>query len=330
MRQRKTKRALERIAYSPSGRLLIGRDGHNEIQVWDARTLEQVAFFPAGDPREKLFDCLFRPGGLRFLQEQGYVSAEHDLPTQAPRPEHQRALPSLEKWAYGFAWSAASHQRYPRHFACFGCDGQTFVGWHPAVRDAGEGLWRFDRRLVRRFGWMADWTVNDMALSADGRFLAAATFSSLAGYEMALVDLRGDSPPRGVLYHTHDVVKVVWSPAAPLVACVATRSVWLWDAPAMIGLIAQSDGPGNAPPVQPLHLFKGFRTTVEGLCFSPDGSLLVGGAREGRIGVWEVALGRQKAALDWKSGKVHDVAFSPDGCTIAAACSKGVVVWDAE
>src|SRR5262245_57450691 len=35
MRQRKTKRGIERIAYSPSGRLLVLRDGQNDVQVWD-------------------------------------------------------------------------------------------------------------------------------------------------------------------------------------------------------------------------------------------------------------------------------------------------------
>jgi WD40 repeat protein len=170
-----------------------------------------------------------------------------------------------------------------------------------------------------------------MAISADGRFLAAPFFSGPAGYEVALVDLSEEPPPRGVLYHTHDVRKVAWSPAAPLLACAATRSVWLWDAPAVNGTAARGTPPEGPPPrLEPAHRFTGFRTTVEGLSFAPDGRLLVGGAREGRIRVWEVASGREKADLDWKSGKVSDVAFSPDGSTIAAACSKGIVVWDVD
>jgi WD40 repeat protein len=322
---------MERLAFSPSGRLLVGRDGQQEVHVWDATTLEPVERVPANDPRAKLFDCLFRAGGRLFLQTQGYCSAEHDLPAGAPRPEHQNGLPGLEPHIYGWEWSATWHALYTRHFACFGPDGQTFVGWHPAVEGSGEGLWRFDGGQVRAFGWMSSWIVNDMAFSADGRFLAAPFFSGLTGYETALVDLREEPPPRGVLYHNDDVLKVAWSPAAPLLACAATRSVWLWDAPAAIGAIAEGPVPGVFPlMIEPVHRFTGFRTTVEGLSFAPDGRLLVGGAREGRIRVWEVASGREKADVDWKSGKVHDVAFSPDGSTIAAACSKGVVVWDVD
>jgi hypothetical protein len=199
------------------------------------------------------------------------------------------------------------------------------------VQDAPTGLWRFNGELVRAFDWMSDWTVNDLAVSADGGFLAAPFFSGSAGYEVGLVDLREEPPPRGVLYHTHDVVKVAWAPTAPLLACAATRSVWLWDAPAVIGAVTRAAAPEGPPlRVEPAHRFTGFRTTVEGLSFAPDGRSLAAGARDGRIRVWEVASGREKADLDWKSGKVNDLAFSPDGSTVAAACSKGVVVWDAD
>jgi WD40 repeat protein len=333
MRQRKTKRGIERLVYSPSGRLLLGRDGQRNVQLWDAVTLEPAESIPANDPRTRLLDCLFRAGGRLFLQKQGYCSAENDLPTGAARPEQENALPTLEPQGahVRWYWTATRRTTYTQHFASFGPDGQTFVGWHPGVQDAPIGLWRFNGELVRTFDWMGDWTVNDMALSTDGHFLAAPFFSGSAGYEVALVDLRAEPASQGVLYHTHDVLKVAWSPTAPLLACAATRSVWLWDAPAVIGTIAKGTAPGDPPlRIEPAHRFTGFRTTVEGLSFAPDGRLLVGGAREGRIRVWEVASGREKADLDWKSGKVNDVAFSPDGNTIAAACSKGFVVWDVD
>src|SRR5262249_17423196 len=147
------------------------------------------------DPRTNLFDCLFRDGGLRFLQVQGYVSATQDLPATPPRPEHQKCLPGFAPHEYGWEWSATWHATYTRHFACFGIDGQAFVGWHPDVPDSREGLWRFDGQQVRAFDWMSDWTVNAMGCSTDGRFLAAAFFSGSAGYEMALVDLQKEPPP---------------------------------------------------------------------------------------------------------------------------------------
>jgi WD40 repeat protein len=327
MRQRKTRGGIERIAYSPSGRLLVGQDAGNNVQVWDAQTLEPGERIAAGDPREKLLDCLFRPGSLRFLQAQGYVSAKQDLPAGAPRPEHQDVLPGNQ--THGYAWSWSARRVDTGHFACFGSDGQTFVGWYPGVEPSETGLWRFDGKLARAFEWMGDWTVNDMGMSVDGRFLAGADFSSY-GYTVNLVDLQADPPARGQLYHSHNVLKVVWSPTASLVACLATRGITLWDAPAVIGEAAKSTGPWDARPLERVHEFRGFRKTIEGLVFSPDGKLLVAGARDGRVRVWDVASGREKANFDWQIGKVNSLAFAPDGATVAAGGSKGIVVWDVD
>src|SRR5262249_1611437 len=128
------------------------------------------------------------------------------------------------------------------------------------------------------------------------------------------------------------VVKVAWSPVAPVLAESASRSVWVWDAPAAIRVAPQGRVlPGSQTNIlEPLHRFTGFRTTVEGLSFSPDGKLLGAAARDGRTRLWETASGRERADVDWKGGKVKDVAFSPDGSTIAAACSKSIVVWDVD
>src|SRR4051794_29464966 len=118
MLQRKTRGGVDHISYSPSGRLLLGRDAANNVQVWDARNLEPGERIAAGDPREKLLDCFFRPGGLRFLQAHGYVSAEQDLPAGPPRPEHE-ALPGVMTRAedQGWGWSATWRTRDRQHFA---------------------------------------------------------------------------------------------------------------------------------------------------------------------------------------------------------------------
>jgi WD40 repeat protein len=333
MRQRKTRGSIDHISYSPSGRLLVGRDGQRNVQVWDAGTLKPVETIPADDPRERLLDCLFRPGGQRFLREQGYVGAGQDLPAGPPRPEHQDLLvePPNPDPEVGWGWTATWRTWYTQHFACFGPDGQTFVGWNPAVEGSPLGLWRFTGELVRAFEWMSDWTVNDMGMSADGRFLAGAAYSS-AHYSVTLVDLEADPPPRGLLPHSHNVLEVVWSPAASLLACVATRGVSLWDAPAVIGEAAKWEGGAGqpSPALKCVHEFRGFRKTIEGLVFSPDGKLLVAGAREGLVRVWEVESGREKANFDWQIGKVNVLAFAPDGGTVVAGGSKGIVVWDVD
>jgi WD40 repeat protein len=193
---------------------------------------------------------------------------------------------------------------------CFGHDGDSFLGRDPKRKSDHLGLWRFDGTLLRDCRWMEDWCLNEPAMSADGRFLAAGEFG--ADYYAFLVDLRANPPAERKVHHTHTVQSVAWSPTAPLLAANATRSVWLWD--------ALTDQPGRK--------LGSFGKTVEGLVFSPDGKLLLAGSRDGRARLWETDSGRERADVDWQVGKVNDVAFAPDGSTAAAAGSRGVVVWD--
>jgi WD40 repeat protein len=67
---------------------------------------------------------------------------------------------------------------------------------------------------------------------------------------------------------------------------------------------------------------------VTSVAFTPDGRTLLTGSWDRTVGVWSVASGARLAALDWGRGKVQYVAAAPDGMTAAAACDKGVVIWD--
>jgi hypothetical protein len=305
MRQRRTWGAVDSLAYSLSGRLLVGRHA-GRVQVWDAATLEKKEVIPAGDPSEKLLDCLFRPGGQTFLRVQGYCSAEQDLPRGEPRPEHQGVLPGPEMLGGVFV----------RHgievldaWWCFGPDGQSFVGRDPKGESVYPGLYCFDGERLRDFKRLEDrLPLADTAISPDGRFFAGANFAGA----IMLADLGSEPPSSRHIPARNNVFRLAWSPTAPLLAGTAGYSVLLWD----------------ATTGERVHRFTGFRRTVQALAFSPDGRLLAAGSREGRVRVWEVPSGRERVELDYESGKVNDLAFSPDGSTAAAGCSKGVVVWD--
>src|SRR5439155_10696243 len=126
MRKLKSRGGTDRIGYSPSGRLIVARNSRHDVQVWDALTFEPGETVPAGDPREKLIDCLFRPGGLAFLRAQGYCSDEQDLPEGGPRPEHRDVLPGTSPRLrtpnlFGFA-GGGFYSDDGGHWACFGAD----------------------------------------------------------------------------------------------------------------------------------------------------------------------------------------------------------------
>ncbi len=65
------------------------------------------------------------------------------------------------------------------------------------------------------------------------------------------------------------------------------------------------------------------------LAFSPDGTLLAGAGRDGRISLWEAATGRRLHMLARHGGEVNCLAFSPDGRLLVSGGRDGqAMLWD--
>ncbi len=65
------------------------------------------------------------------------------------------------------------------------------------------------------------------------------------------------------------------------------------------------------------RIFQSDTGRVNSVAFSPDGTVLAAGLREGTIRLWDLATGRERACFRG-NGQVKAVAFSPDGKTLAA------------
>ncbi len=184
----------------------------------------------------------------------------------------------------------------------------------------------------------AEGTIRNVAFSPDGRTLAVAFDRGVAGGGVVLWDTASRSRQSGPLeVKEGQVLSIAFSPDGRTLAAgfggVGGGGVVLWDTASRSRLSG------------PLGVKEG---TVNSVAFGgPDGRTLAGGfigvaigGGDGGVVLWDAgSRSRLSGPLEVKEGTVHDVAFSPDGRTIAAglgigvagngsAGDGGVVLWD--
>jgi WD40 repeat protein len=169
--------------------------------------------------------------------------------------------------------------------------------------------------------------------SPDGSLLAAysepevlAVYPTKTGRQLTRLKLPGKMPFAGLAFtpdcrslavESHDGTVVLWE-----LATGKERRVFAGkEAPA-------KPVPGGKPS-RDGNQIDPFAAPCASVIFSPSGHVLVYGAPDGAIHVWQVQTGQELAVFRGHNGVVNAFAFSADGKTLASASADTTVLtWD--
>lgn len=285
--------------------------------------LRRLAQAPMGKPRLRLGTQRFRHGGavtaLAASPETNLLaSCGMDGQVRIWNAETGEAIKRLP--GNGEPLPCVALSRDGRWVAAGGQQGMLYL-WEVA-NGKRVAAWQIDRSSVQGVAFAPDGrtlaalrnAVQGVAFAPDGRTL----FSPDGDHEISLWDV----PAASKLWSWRgDVQGLFFSPDGKVLAT-----------------FLRNDPPGSRMPGGSV-IFLDAATGRQrvgiaqpedigaGLAFSPDGTTLAIGGRDGTVRLWEMATGKKLHSLEGHSRNVNHAAFSPDGKTLASA-SSDIRLWD--
>ena len=160
-------------------------------------------------------------------------------------------------------------------------------------------------REVRRLPRILLNPPNGLAISADGKTLAANANQSLFLFDVATGKLQSKS-------EKSSDGQLLFAPDGQTLAIRGSKSIVLWD----------------VVRKRKRHELKGHPDYVKCMAFSPDGKTLASaGESDPHIRLWDVATGKERLHLIGDKNINPSLAFSPDGKTLALIGESGRLVF---
>ncbi len=181
-----------------------------------------------------------------------------------------------------------------------------------SVWDASSG--ELKREIPKRSDAASLSEVTSLAFSSDGKTLA----SGRADANILIWDVQTGEKINTLRGHSKRVNSVSFAADGQTLASGADdTTVKLWDVRALGG--------------QPKKSFS-LDSPVKAVAFSGDGSIIAGagGSSDGRLRLWDTAIGAFKPPEITKSGVITSLSFSSDGKLAGGTSDATIVIWDAQ
>jgi WD40 repeat protein len=287
--------ATRSLAFTPDGTTLASTGGNTDdftIRLWDVPSGESTGFLDGHSAI--VWQVAFSPDGTLLAS----VSSDRTA--------------KIWDWRDGKILHTLNFPNQVVSVA-FSPEGQTLaVGGVVEWPDAA--VWVYSVATWQELGKLEEfWNIPDIAFSPDGLLLAAGGISRNVGLWRP-----GSTQKIATLSHPGQATTLAMSPDNTVLAsglCESSDSgvchrgaVWLWSMPSGKLQTKLSDFPQQ----------------VEALEFSPDGSLLLAGSRDGTLRAYSAST----LALVYEavsSGGVPALAISPDGRYLVTGRSNGQI-----
>jgi WD40 repeat protein/serine/threonine protein kinase len=327
---------LRVLTFSPEGRRLASLSWPGEVTVWETDQWTEVCHIAGVPIRGGFIGTLdFAPDGKALvagdadhrLRVFNLASGETDVNIPEAHPEGITAVAwspdgSLLASGSGFEggpirlWEARSgrsagtlegHTSWISRLV-FSRDGRWL---YSAAGDQTIRIWEVQQRRPVATLRGSDDEVFGLALSPDGTTLASACRNGVIAFWNARPRPEEEQPLLIQLDRLDRGAGPVFAPDSRVLAAVRQGTVSLFDL-ATLGEIERLPALG---------------TDIVRMAYSPDGSLLVGGSREGKTRVWSCTEHRLLRELGDPNAPIYPICFRADGTRLLATNGRGEMLW---